>query len=175
MKYILFYPKDIDDEEPKDTVLWKCTFRIHKDMKLPEEIQEMVDEKDHPPLPLSKWEGAFYNLHLLYDFTYAKEYVYLVDNVPVFTVSLLALDINRENNQIVVKEKLAEKILNQMSLKLKGSMHPEKFYKKLINEVDLSEDTLLREEDVTDIMLNLECLCEQCLHYESPIEWKPVS
>jgi hypothetical protein len=117
MKYILFYPKEIDDEEPKDTVLWKCIFRIHKDIKLPEEMQKMVDEKDHPPLPLYKWEEAFDNLDLLYDFTYAKEYVYLVDNIPAFTVSLLALDINRENNQIVVKEKLAEKILNQMSLK----------------------------------------------------------
>ena len=173
MKYILFYPQETDDlDTPSNNVLWKAEYKVAAD--LPSELISMVEEKEPPPLPLHVWEEKLEDYELLFDYNYVKEYVYYLDNVPILQVELTALDINRENNQIVVKEKLAKKILNQMNLSIKGSLHPEKFYKKLINYVDLSDETLLKEDDATNIMLNLENLCEQCLQYESKIEWKIV-
>ena len=133
-------------------------------------------DEEHPPLPLAQWEKDFkeLNLYLIYDYSYAKEYAYFVDNQPVLTATLMALDLNRFNNQVVIKQKVAKKLLNQMKLRNKGAMHPEKFHTKMLEYVDLSDERYLVEEEVSEVLYELENLCECCLQYESSIEWKPI-
>jgi len=150
MKYILFYPQETDDlDTPSNNVLWKAEYKVAAD--LPSELISMVEEKEPPPLPLHVWEEKLEDYELLFDYNYVKEYVYYLDNVPILQVELTALDINRENNQIVVKEKVAKKILNQMNLSIKGSLHPEKFYKKLIDYVDLLKPPSRRKDRKEEI------------------------
>ena len=50
-------------------------------------------------------------------------------------------------------------------------MHPEKFYKKLITVIDLSE-VILDEDVILSALLQLEEICESCVQYESNIEWR---
>ena len=61
-----------------------------------------------------------------------------------------------------------------MNLRNKGTMHPEKFHLKMLEYVDLSDDRYLVEEEVSEVLYELENLCESCLQYESSIEWKPI-
>lgn len=176
-KYILFYPSDTDDsDDPKDTILWEVKYKVQQSIiSLPIDILSVLDE-EQPPLPLSRWEDEFQKLsmYLIYDYSYAKEYAYFVDNQPVLTATLMALDINRFNNQVVIKQKIAKKLLNQMKLRNKGAMHPEKFHVKMLEYVDLSDERYLVEEEVSEVLYELENLCESCLQYESTIEWKPI-
>ena len=41
-------------------------------------------------------------------------------------------------NQIIINKSLAKKVLDELGLPLFGKMHPEKFYKKLVTFLDLS-------------------------------------
>jgi hypothetical protein len=70
----------------------------------------------------------------------------------------MALDINRFNNQVVIKQKFAKKLLNQMNLRSKGAMHPEKFHAKMLQYVDLTDDRDLVEEEVSEVLYELENL-----------------
>ena len=70
-----------------------------------------------------------------------KEYGILDDNDDaLFTATISALDINKFNNEVLVKIKVAKEILSTMDLKENGCMHPEKFHNKMIEYVDLSEE-----------------------------------
>lgn len=176
--YIIFYPKDIDsNDEPKDTVLWEVKYHLHSSMLgLPDYILSLLEEEQKVALPLTKWHYEFsqLNMQIIYDYVYAKEYAYFVDNMPLFTATISALDINRFNNQIVVKQKMGKKLLKEMKLRNQGAMHPEKFHKKMIELTDISDEQFLMHEDICDALLNLESLCQKCVQYESMIEWKSI-
>jgi hypothetical protein len=62
-----------------------------------------------------------------------------------------------------------------MNLKTVGSIHPEKFQNRLTDCIDLSEDDLIQEDEIIDVLFDLENLCTYCLNYESFIEWKGVA
>jgi hypothetical protein len=51
-------------------------------------------------------------------------------------------------------------------------MHPEKFYNKMTSILDLTEEEMENEAFVLQTLLELENLCEECVKYESFIEWK---
>ena len=93
----------------------------------------------------------------------------------LFTATISALDINKFNNEVLVKIKVAKEILSTMNLNENGSMHPEKFHNKMIEYVDLSEEEFVKKEDISQYLYDLETLCERCLQYESNIEWKSIS
>lgn len=177
-KYIIFYPSDLDmKDEPKETVLWEVKYKLHDSiLGLPDILTNLLKQEMTKTYPLSFWHNEFVNMNmqLIYDYIYAKEYAYFVDNIPVFTATVTALDLNRFNNEVVLKQKIAKKILKDMKLKYNGSMHPEKFHKKMYTLVDLSEEEFISEETMADAVINLEYLCEKCLQYESPIEWKTI-
>jgi hypothetical protein len=179
-KYILFSPKDIDlNDEPKDSVLWEVKYKVHQTISgLPKEILDALDDSKSTPLPCKKWNEEFVELglELLYDFPYMKEYGILDENdAALFTATLSALDINKFNNEVLVKIKIANEILSTMNLKETGCMHPEKFHNKMIEYVDLSEEEFILKEDISKYLFDLETLCERCLQYESNIEWKSIS
>jgi hypothetical protein len=176
--YIIFYPKDIDNnDEPKDTVLWEVKYNVHESMLgLPDHILSLLKEEHKQAYPLEKWHHELTNLgmQIIYDYVYAKEYAYFVQNIPFFTATLSALDLNRFNNQIVIKQKIGKKLLKEMNLRNQGSMHPERFHKRMIELTDISEDKFLIHEDICDALINLENLCERCVQYESQIQWKSI-
>lgn len=179
-KYILFSPRDIDlSDQPSDTVLWEVKYKVHQTIVgLPEEILDVLDESKSAPLPLKKWHEEFdaLGLEILYDFPYMKEYAILDDDdKPLFTATLSALDINKFNNEVVIKINLASRLLNTMKLKQQGSMHPEKFHNKMVELIDLSDEEFILSEDVSRFLYDLESLCERCMQYESNIEWKSIS
>lgn len=179
-KYILFSPKDIDqNDEPKDSVLWEVKYKVHQTIQgLPKEVLDVLDDSKSTPLPCKKWHEELIplGLEMLYDFPYMKEYGILDDNDDaLFTATISALDINKFNNEVLVKIKVAKEILSTMDLKENGCMHPEKFHKKMIEYVDLSEEEFIKKEDISKYLFDLETLCERCLQYESNIEWKSIS
>jgi hypothetical protein len=51
-------------------------------------------------------------------------------------------------------------------------MHPEKFYVKLISLLDLSNAEFTLENNIFDVLLELEIICEECVKYENFIEWR---
>jgi hypothetical protein len=87
-------------------------------------------------------------------------------------VTIKANDIATNYNQIIVNKSLAKKVLDELGLPLFGKMHPEKFYKKLVTFLDLSNVEFTLENNVFDILLELEILCEECVKYESFVEWR---
>jgi hypothetical protein len=176
-KYIVFYPADVDiSDKVKDTVLWKAKYKLQDESYVPADFVNKINTTNDPPLPMSHWKHWMEDLglNLLYDFSYLKEYAYFVKDIPVFIVTLRALDLNTEHKEVIVRSNLAEKILQEMKLKTSGSMHPEKFENKLIDCVDLSEDEVIQEDEIIEILFELENLCTYCLNYESFIEWKAI-
>jgi len=118
-KYILFSPKDIDqNDEPKDSVLWEVKYKVHQTIQgLPKEVLDVLDDSKSTPLPCKKWHEEFIplGLEMLYDFPYMKEYGILDDNDDaLFTATISALDINKFNNEVLVKIKVAKEILSTM-------------------------------------------------------------
>ena len=87
------------------------------------------------------------------------------------TITINAQDINANHTKIIVSKSLAKVILGQMGMDSIGKMHPEKFYKKMTSILDLSEE-IENEAFVLQTLLELENLCEECVKYESFIEWK---
>lgn len=179
-KFILFTPQDIDySDDPPDTVLWQVKLKIVENiLNLPEDICSMLQSSDTAAFPLKKWQEEFDNigLQLIYDYPYAKEYAVLDDNdKPLLTATLTALDINKFNNELLVKLRTGTKILKSMNLNIRGSMHPEKFHNKMVEFVDLSDDSFIKTEDISSFLFDLEELCERCLQYETNIEWKTIS
>jgi hypothetical protein len=178
-KYIVFYPKDVDhNDDPNDSVLWDVKYKVHQTISgLPEYIHDLLETMCSEPFPLNRWKKEFelLGLELIYDYPYMKEYAIMDDKVVLFTATLLALDINKYNNEIIVKNKTGQQLLKSLNLNEKGSMHPEKFHNMMVQFVDLSDDEYIKNEDISDFLYNLETLCERCLQYESKIEWKTIS
>jgi hypothetical protein len=87
-------------------------------------------------------------------------------------ITIKAKDINTNYNQIIIPKTLAKKLLDEMNLPLFGKMHPEKFHKKLIAYIDISQDEYDMEEKIFEVLTELEDLCSECVSYESFIEWK---
>ena len=112
-KYIIFYPSDLDmKDEPKETVLWEVKYKLHDSiLGLPDILTNLLKQEMTKTYPLSFWHNEFVNMNmqLIYDYIYAKEYAYFVDNIPVFTATVTALDLNRFNNEVVLKQKIAKK------------------------------------------------------------------
>lgn len=177
-KYTIFFPSDVDiSDQVKDTVLWKSKYKLLDETYVPSEFVEKIKATNDPPLPMSHWKHFMEGLGLkiLYDFSYLKEYAYYVRDMPVFLVTLRALDLNTEHREVIIRSNLATKLLQEMNLKNKGSMHPEKFQNKLIDCIDLTEEDFIQEDEIIEVLFDLENLCTYCLNYESFIEWKTVS
>jgi hypothetical protein len=176
-KHVVFFASDINSEEqPNPNVLWAANFHMSDEYKftLPENLLQAVT-KDYKTIsyPLAWWKKEFEKLsfELDIDYPYAKEYIWSWAQIEALRVTIKAHDINSCSNQIIIPRKIAKIILSEMHLGLAGSMHPEKFYNKLIDVMDLSE-MILDADTVLDNLLQLEEICESCVKYESNIEWR---
>lgn len=179
-RYILFTPHDFDySDNPSDTVLWQVKLKVYENiLDLPDVLSLMLNTPEDFALPLCKWQEDFENigLELIYDYPFAKEYAVLDEEKnPLLTATLSALDINKYNNELLVKLRTGSNVLKSMNLKERGSMHPEKFHNKMVEYVDLSDDSFIKTEDISSFLFDLEELCERCLQYETNIEWKTIS
>ena len=177
-KHVIFQPSDLpDSDEINDNILWSANFKIAEEFKdtVPDSIFKSVNNaKDPVTYPLKYWEKEFNSLSfkLEFDYPYCKEYVwYYLDN-EALRVTIKANDIATNYNQIIVNKNLAKKILQELDLPMFGKMHPEKFYTKLITFLDLSHVEFTLENNIFDILLELEKLCEECIKYENFIEWR---
>lgn len=177
-KHVIFQPSDLpDSDEISENILWSAKFKIAEEFKdtVPDSIFKSINNtKDPVSYPLKYWQKEFSSLKfkLEYDFPYSKEYVwYYLDN-EALRVTIKANDIATNNNQIILPKHLGKKILDELSLPMFGRMHPEKFYKKLITFLDLSNVEFTLENNVFDVLLELEILCEECVKYENFIEWR---
>jgi len=177
-KHVIFSPSDLPKEETiGDNILWSAKIKIADEFKsiVPSSILKTVDNnKEQICYPLKYWEKEFGNLNfkLVFDFPYCKEYVWHHQDDEALRVTIKANDIAADFNQIVINKALAKKILDELSLPLFGKMHPEKFYKKLVAFLDLSHVEFTLENNVFDVLLELEYLCEECVKYENFIEWR---
>ena len=176
-KHVVFQPLDLDtDDEVKDTVLWSASFRIHPDIEptLPEEMLALVKNKTQIAYPLPYWQKEFENLGFAcrYDYPYCKEFTwdYMFDEAV--TITIKAKDINAEYNQIIVPKHLAKQIMDEIDLPLFGKMHPEKFHKRLVDYIDLSQTNQTLVDSIFEVLTELENLCAECIQYESFVEWK---
>lgn len=176
--YVLFQPHNfVYKEEPDETVLWRVSYHLRKNIiDLPEHISSLMSLNFPQTYPIKYWEEEFkkLNLSLLFDYPYAKEYGYFVDNFVVFTATLTAQDLSSFHNEVLIDKKIARRFLRQMRLSRTGFMHPEKFYNRLITKVDLSLKKEEDEEELVEALCFLEELCEKCMQYESFLEWKNI-
>jgi hypothetical protein len=94
-------------------------------------------------------------------------------NVNDFVIDTNSSDFFAENfNQIIIPKNIARDILNEMKLPMFGKMHPEKFHKKLVQFIDLSQNDTALVENIFEALTELEDLCTECISYESFLEWK---
>ena len=177
-KHVIFQPADLKEEETaNDNVLWAATFKIADEYKdiVPTGIFKSINNtKDPVTYPLKYWQKEFENLkfQIDFDFPYCKEYIWFYNSEEALRVTIKANDIATNYNQIIINKSLAKKVLDELGLPLFGKMHPEKFYKKLVTFLDLSNVEFTLENNVFDILLELEILCEECVKYESFVEWR---
>lgn len=176
-KHVVFFPSDINsEEEPNANVLWSANFNLSEEYKftLPSTLIQAVT-KDYKTIsyPLSWWQNEFKKLSFVLDidYPYAKEFVWSWENSEALRVTIKANDINSCSKTSIIPRKVAKIILDELQLGLSGSMHPEKFYKKIISLIDLS-DTIEDTDKVLAALLELEDICESCVQYESNIEWR---
>ena len=176
-KHIVFQPVDLDsDDNVKDTVLWAASFQVHPEIEptIPQEMLALVNNKSSIAYPLAYWQSEFNKLgfELDIDFPYCKEFVWDYVMPDAVRITIKAKDLNTNYNQIIIPKQLAKKLLEEMNLPLFGKMHPEKFHKKLISYIDLSQNNYVMDDNVFEILTELEDLCSECVSYESFIEWK---
>lgn len=175
-KHVVFQPVDLGDDEVKDTVLWSATFHIHPEIEptLPQEMLALINSKNTINYPLAYWQKEFTNLGFVLDmdFPYCKEYAWDYYMPDAVRITIKAKDLNTNFNQIIVPKTIARDILNEMKLPLFGKMHPEKFHKKLVQYIDLSQSDLNLTDNIFEALTELEDLCAECISYESFIEWK---
>lgn len=177
-KHVIFQPTDLPKEDTvNENVLWSASFKIAEEYKdiVPDGIFKSINNtKDPITYPLKYWEKEFETLKFQkeYDFPYCKEYVWHYNTEEALRVTIKANDIATNSNQIIVNKSLAKKVLEELGLPMFGQMHPEKFYKKLVTFLDLSNVEFTLENNIFDILLELEILCEECVKYESFVEWR---
>jgi len=177
-KHVIFQPSDLpDNEEVSDNVLWSANFKLAEEFKdiVPEGIFKTVNNTKEPvTYPLKYWQKEFTSLNfkLEFDYPYNKEYAWYHQGDEALRVTIKANDIATNSNQIILPKNLAKKILDELSLPLFGKMHPEKFYVKLISLLDLSNAEFTLENNIFDVLLELEIICEECVKYENFIEWR---
>jgi len=175
-KHVVFQPVDLGDDEVKDTVLWSATFHIHPDIEptLPEEMLALIKNKNSINYPLAYWQKEFTNLGFVLDmdFPYCKEYAWDYIMPDAVRITIQAKDLNTNFNQIIIPKIIARDILNEMKLPMFGKMHPEKFHKKLVQYIDLSQNNSSLVDNIFEALTELEDLCTECISYESFIEWK---
>ena len=175
-KHVVFQPVDLGDDEVKDTVLWAATFHIHPDIEptLPEEMLALINSKNTINYPLAYWQKEFSNLGFVLDldFPFCKEYAWDYFMPDAVSITIHAKDLNTNFNQIIIPKTIARDILNEMKLPMFGKMHPEKFHKKLVQYIDLSQSNSSLVDNIFEALTELEDLCTECISYESFIEWK---
>jgi hypothetical protein len=106
------------------------------------------------------------------DFPYCKEYAWDYFMPDAVRITIQAKDLNTNFNQIIIPKVIARDILNEMKLPMFGKMHPEKFHKKLVQYIDLSQSNSSLVDNIFEALTELEDLCTECISYESFIEWK---
>ena len=95
-KYIVFKPCDLnDDEEPSSSILWKAKFSIGEKFQelIPESIFTLIDQKDKQiSYPIAYWESEFNKLKFkkIYDFPFAKEFIWEFENELALTITINA-------------------------------------------------------------------------------------
>ena len=177
-KHVIFQPSDLpDNEEVSDNVLWSASFKLAEEFKdiVPESIFKTVNNTKEPvTYPLKYWQKEFTSLNfkLEFDYPYNKEYAWYHQGDEALRVTIKANDIATNSNQIILPKNLAKKILDELSLPLFGKMHPEKFHKKLVQFIDLSQNDTALVENIFEALTELEDLCTECISYESFLEWK---
>lgn len=176
-KHVVFQATDLDDsDDVKDTVLWNATFKIHPTIEptLPEEMLALVKNKSTIAYPLAYWKKELENLGFTcrFDYPYCKEFTwdFMMDEAIILTIK--AKDLNTEHRSIIVPKHLAKQIMDEISLPLFGKMHPEKFHKRLVDYIDLSQTNESLVDTIFEILFELELLCTECIAYESFVEWK---
>lgn len=179
-KYILFKPENyIAKEEPDDTVLWKVKYNVKgEDTNLPIEIMYFNNDMFiFDAIPLNYLEENLNQLGMIktYDFPFVKEYSFSANSEYELIATLIAQDMGVHNNYIKIPKTTSEKILKDMKLPFEGNMHPEKFHKKLIENIDLSDSKYSKNKKYFDYMVDLENLSLRCLEYEKNIEWNITS
>lgn len=179
-KYVVFFPENFKEkEEPDPTTLWKVKYSLHSnDIEYPLYIVELCENKySVNAYPLEYLTNGMEEIGLIlkHDYPFAKEYIYQDKYNVLFTATLLALDIGCYDNKVKIKRKFANKILKDMKLPENGILHPEKFHKRLIELLDLSEKKYKDDtEEYIDNLINLENLAIRCLEYETMIEWNNI-
>ena len=176
-KHVVFQPLDLNNnDEVKETVLWSATFHVHPEIEptLPKEMLALVKNKVTVSYPLSYWQTEFTKLGFVLDmdFPYCKEYAWDFVIPDAVRITIKANDLNTNYNQIIVPKPIAKEILDDLNLTLFGKMHPEKFHKKLVEYIDLSQSNMALVDNVFEALTELEDLCAECISYESFIEWK---
>jgi hypothetical protein len=185
-KAILFTPSEYKiNNEPDKYTLWQVHYKLHDSIKfvnnetntIPTDILKLIDVELAESLPLDKWEEEFgkLDLDIYLDFPFAKEYVFRDQENILFSATLYAMDLNRYDNEVEMAYKIAEKILTEMNYSSKGKAHPEKFYKKLVTTIDLSDKQFTEKVEYSVALMLLEELCHRCLQFEKDIEWKLIS
>lgn len=180
LNYTVFYPENYKEkEEPDDTTLWKVKYSLSSDtIDFPVYIVELCDNVySERAFPLSYLQTNLeeIGLTLKHDYPFAKEYIYEDKYNVLFTATLIALDIGCYNNLIKMPSKFSKKILEDMNLPETGKYHPEKFHKKLVELLDLSEKKYqLDTEDYINKLIDLENLALRCLEFETMIEWNNI-
>lgn len=178
--YTFFYPENYrEKDEPDDTTLWKVKYSLSSDIiDFPAYIVELCDnvysDKAFSLEYLQKNLEEI-GLKLKHDYPFAKEYIYEDKYNVLFIATLIAQDIGGYNNLIKIPSEFSQKILEDMNLPEAGRYHPEKFHKKLVELLDLSEKKYqLDTEDYINSLIDLENLTLRCLEYETMIEWNNI-
>lgn len=184
-KCFLFSPLNFEySEEPEANTLWQVKYKVHKTYTaaldilelLPEAIDEYASVSCVEGLSLDKWQTLFeeLNLEIIYDFPFVKEYALYDNDQVAFTATIYAMDLSRFENELEVDMKIGEDFLSEMNYTFKGNVHPEKFYNKMIETIDLCDKSSSELLEYSIFLLLLEQLCHRCLQYEKNIEWKII-
>ena len=81
-KYTIFFPSDVDlSDKVKDTILWQAKYKLQDENYVTADFVDKINSTNDPPLPMTHWkhwmEGL--GLSLLYDFSYLKENIDLLE------------------------------------------------------------------------------------------------
>ena len=177
-KFVIFNPENyIDEEEPDNDILWKVDYKLHSEgfsanVYFFDAIQKEIT--DTFPLEVLEQNMMELGMEKVFDFPYAKEYVFEDEFGILFSAVIRALDLHSYENKVKINKKFADILFEDLDLPFNGSMHPEKFLRKIASSIDFSDKKYESYDKNFNILLELENLCDRCLQYESNIEWKLI-
>lgn len=178
-EFVLFMPENFnEDEEPSDDILWQVKYKLHGDgFTANVYLYDIINQDITDTFTLEAVETNMYEMGLekVFDFPFAKEYVFEDDFGILFSATATALDLHGFENKLKINKKFAKIIFDDLKLPLQGKMHPEKFLRLLGKSIDFSEEKYEQYDKNFDLLLELENICNRCLQYETNIEWKIIN